>query len=188
MSQPLTIRPEDAGDADDIRVVHQRAFGRPTEAALVDALRGVTGAISWVAAIDDRVIGHILFTPVLIHDGDRNTPAIGLAPMAVLPEYQRQGMGSDLVRAGLDACRAQGHQIVVVLGHPAFYSRFGFVPASPNGISYQHPVPMEAFMLRELIGGALGGVRGIVHYRPEFANVSAKPSPANLRPQSAAQK
>jgi putative acetyltransferase len=166
--QPVTIRPEEPRDADDVRAVHQYAFGRSNEAALVDTLRGVADAISLVAVIDDRVVGHILFTPVEIHDRDRVTPALGLAPMAVLPEQQRRGIGSELVRAGLDACRSHGHAIVIVLGHPAFYPRFGFVPASRHGIACEFSVPADAFMVRELRSGALHEVSGTARYRPEF--------------------
>lgn len=194
MSPPVSIRPEEPRDADDIRVVHQHAFGRPNEAALVDTLRGVPRAISLVATIDGRLVGHILFTPVEIHvgsDGGRtgvgpgSDPvaeiamlpvveiamlAVGLAPMGVLPEYQRQGIGSDLARAGLNACRAEGHAVVVVLGHPAFYSRFGFGRASTHGIAYERPVPADAFMVLELKPGVLSQTRGVVRYRPEFRN------------------
>jgi putative acetyltransferase len=88
--------------------------------------------------------------------------------MAVLPAHQRQGVGSLLVRAGLEACRAAGHGCVVVLGHPAYYPRFGFAPASRHGVAWEHPVPDEAFMLLELRPGALGGRGGIVRYQPEF--------------------
>ena len=88
--------------------------------------------------------------------------------MAVLPEYQRHGIGSQLVRAGLDACRAQGHGLVVVIGHPTFYPKFGFVPASTTCLEYEHAVRPEAFMVLELQAGALAHARGVVRYRPEF--------------------
>jgi putative acetyltransferase len=166
----LTIRPERPPDADAVRIVNERAFGQPTEAALVDALRGVAGAISLVATIGARIVGHILFTPVQVGAGP-TVPAIGLAPMAVLPEYQRQGIGSQLALAGLDACRSRGHGVVVVVGHPTFYPRFGFVPASTAGLECEYDVPAEAFMVLELRPGALALTRGIVRYRPEFSAV-----------------
>jgi putative acetyltransferase len=89
--------------------------------------------------------------------------------MAVLPEYQRRGIGSQLVKAGLDACRAAGYDIIVVLGHPTYYPRFGFVVASTRGLTCEYPVPAEAFMVVELRAGTLGRAHGLVRYRPEFA-------------------
>jgi len=166
-----TVRTEGADDADQVRFVNARAFGRPDEAALIDALRGTPGAISLVAAIGERIVGHILFTPVAIDGPSGPIPAAGLAPMAVLPGHQRQGIGSALVGAGLDACRRHGYQAVVVLGHPAFYPRFGFTPAAARGLTCEWPVPPEAFMALELDAGALAGARGVVRYRPEFAAV-----------------
>jgi putative acetyltransferase len=154
-----------------VRRVNQRAFGRSTEAALVDALRGSPGAVSLVATVEREIVGHILFTPVQVGDEPRPSLAVGLAPMAVLPEYQRQGIGSELVRAGLDACRSRGHSLVVVVGHPTFYPKFGFVQASTAGLAYEHAVRPEAFMVFELQAGMLAQARGVVRYRPEFTRV-----------------
>jgi putative acetyltransferase len=167
----VMIRAEEPQDVEHVRRVHQRAFGRPSEAALVDSLRGSVGTISLVAVIGARVVGHILFTRVQI-DGDASSvSAVGLAPLAVLPDCQRQGVGSQLVRAGLDECRKLGENGVVVLGHPKYYRRFGFVPASTKGIEYEHPAPLEAFMVLELQPGALAHTRGVVRYRPAFSSV-----------------
>ena len=166
----IMIRPETARDAEQVRVVNERAFGRPNEAAIVDAVRDTPDAISLVAVDGERVVGHILFTPVRIDGSESAIRAIGLAPMAVLPGYQRRGVGSQLVSAGLDACRAAGHDVVVVLGHPEYYPRFGFVPARTRGLECEYPVPAEVFMVMELRTGGLGGVRGLVRYRSEFAD------------------
>jgi putative acetyltransferase len=155
---------------DQVRVVNERAFGRPGEAALVDALRG-PDTISLVAARDDRIVGHILFSTVRIEGAAATLVASGLAPLAVLPEFQRQGIGSQLVRAGLAACRSAGHDVVVVLGHPEYYPRFGFVPADSKGVRCEYDVPREAFMVLELHPAALAGTRDVVRYRPEFAAV-----------------
>jgi putative acetyltransferase len=163
------IGQEQAGDANQIRLVHQQAFGGQTEAAIVDALRGSAGAVSLIATVENRIVGHILFTPVQIDGIAPNAPAAGLAPLAVLPEHQRQGIGSALVRAGLEACRSRGCSLVVVLGHPEYYSRFGFVQASTVGLACEFPVPVEAFMALELAAGELHHARGIVRYRPEFS-------------------
>jgi putative acetyltransferase len=163
----MIVRPEEFKDIDAVRLVNERAFGRPEEAAIVDALRGLDEAISLVAMIDSHVVGHILFTPVRI-EGDPRLSATGLAPMAVLPEFQRRGVGSALINAGLEGCRAAGHDLVVVLGHPEFYPRFGFVVAADHGLSCEYPVPREAFMVMELRSGSLARARGLVRYRPEF--------------------
>jgi putative acetyltransferase len=88
--------------------------------------------------------------------------------MVVLPAYQRQGIGSKLVEAGLAACRHTPYGVVVVLGHPHYYPRFGFVPAKPLGIVWEHDVPEEVFMVQELRDGALTQTKGVVKYRPEF--------------------
>jgi putative acetyltransferase len=165
----MAIRPEEHRDAGDVRVVNERAFGRRDEAALVDALRGTPGALSLVAADGDRIVGHILFTPVQIESA-MAIRAVGLAPMAVLPEYQRRGIGSQLVRRGLEMCRANGQDAVVVVGHPTYYPRFGFVPAFTKGLECEFTVAREAFMVVELRAGALDGAHGVVRYRPEFAD------------------
>ena len=91
--------------------------------------------------------------------------------MAVLPEFQNRAVGSELARRGLEACRSIGHDVVVVLGHPEYYPRFGFVPAKQLGLTCEYPVPDEVFMVVELREGALGGLKGVVKYRPEFSNV-----------------
>jgi putative acetyltransferase len=165
----MNIRREGPQDVDAVRLVNERAFGQPDEAGIVDALRRLADTISLVAAIDNQVVGHILFTPVSIDDADPTLSAAGLAPMAVLPEFQRLGIGSALVNAGLDACRAAGCDLVVVLGHPDFYPRFGFVVAAPHGLRCEYPVPPEAFMVIELRSGSLARARGLVRYRPEFS-------------------
>ena len=165
----VTVRTERPDDFAAVRTVNEAAFGQRDEADLVDAVRSAPEAISLVAETDGAVIGHILFTRVTIETAGRQVEAMGLAPMAVLPEWQRRGVGSQLVKSGLDACATAGHEIVVVVGHPNYYPRFGFVPASSRGMRYEvADVPDEAFMVLELKAGALERVEGIVKYRPEF--------------------
>jgi len=127
----VIIRREAAGDIPAIRRVNLAAFPTPGEADLVDALRDRADAfISLVAARNGDIVGHILFTPVTVERPDgSSSPALALGPMAVLPEHQRQGIGSQLVRDGLHHCAKRGHAVVFVLGHPEFYPRFGFTPA-----------------------------------------------------------
>ncbi len=170
----IAIRPETAADRAAIHRVNERAFGRTNEAALVDALRqNAQPHISLVAAAAEHVIGHIFFSPVSIAAVDGEFIALGLGPMAVLPEYQRQGIGSRLVRCGLEACIRLGHGVVVVLGHPHFYPRFGFAPAVSRGLRCEYRVPDEVFMVAELSPGALRARAGLVKYRPEFAHFGA---------------
>lgn len=165
------MRFEQAGDEPAIRETNELAFGGPLEARLVDALRGSADYLSLVATIEDRVVGHLLFTPVVVEPpADRRIA--GLAPMAVRPDYQRSGVGGQLIRAGFEECRRSGYSAVVVLGHPDYYPRFGFVPAHTFGLTCEFPSPPEAFMAIELEPNALGGVRGLVRYLPQFADVS----------------
>jgi putative acetyltransferase len=165
----LTIRPEEPGDQAAIHHVNTLAFGQPQEADLVAALRSNGGlTISLVAVQDGRIVGHIAFSPVTITSDSATIDAIGLAPMAVLPEYQRLGIGSQLVEAGLHACHNTPYGVVVVLGHAHYYPRFGFTPAKPYRIVWEHKVLEEVFMVQELKAGALAQTRGVVKYRPEF--------------------
>jgi len=165
----LTIRREAPEDIDAIRHVNEQAFGRATEADLVDQLRsrGVL-TISLVAAQDGEIVGHIAFSPVAVESGPSSFEAITLAPIAVLPAHQRQGVGSQLVKSGLEECRQLGHEIVVVLGHPEYYPRFGFAPCKPRGIGCEFEAPDEAWMVLELREGALAGRDGTVKFQPEF--------------------
>jgi len=167
------IRREIPEDIEAIRHVNEEAFGGKEEADIVDALRqrGAT-VLSLVATDEGRVIGHILFSPVIIESESSSFGAVALAPMSVLPEYQGKGIGSELVRAGLDECRALGHELVVLVGHADYYPRFGFVPARERSIECEFEVPDEAWMLLELREGALGGRKGTVKFQTEFGGAA----------------
>jgi putative acetyltransferase len=168
----MIVRPEKPEDVPAIRIVNERAFGGAAEADLVDALRrNGKATISLVAEDDGRVVGHILFSPVTIEASERELVGVGLAPMSVIPERQNQRIGSLLVEEGLRRCREEGHRSVVVLGHPGYYPRFGFVPASRFGIKSEYDVADEVFMVMELQEGALSGCAGVVKYQPEFNEV-----------------
>jgi putative acetyltransferase len=165
----VTIRRELPADIPAIRRLNDAAFGGPTEGAIVDALRArCPGVLSLVAVEEERIVGHIFFSPVAVEGLDGNE-AMGLGPMAVAPERQRQGIGSALAVRGLEELERSGCALVVALGHPGYYPRFGFVPAARNGLRSQWDgVPDEAFMVRFLKQGVAGRVRGVVHYRREF--------------------
>jgi putative acetyltransferase len=168
----MPIRFERPDDAEKIRAVNVSAFGTSAEADLIEALRCVVRPlISLVAEEDRTIVGHILFSPITL-SSDPDVRIAGLAPMAVTPAYQRQGIGSALVRAGLEECRSAGFVAVAVLGHSAFYPRFGFVPASRFGIASTYAVPDDVFMALELDAGALRDKPGVVHYHSAFAGVS----------------
>ncbi|OGC76663.1 MAG: GNAT family N-acetyltransferase [candidate division Zixibacteria bacterium RBG_16_40_9] len=167
----FVIRAETLEDHSAVRKVNELAFGQPNEAALVDALRRAAHPhISLVAVIEGQIVGHIFFSPVSIESERSTFTALGLAPMAVLPEYQKQGIGSALVREGLRECQRIGYDIVVVVGHAKYYPRFGFTPAKQKGLRCEYDVPDEVFMVAELKPGTLAGRQGLVKYHPEFKN------------------
>jgi putative acetyltransferase len=163
----IVVRPERADDRAIVRDVNQRAFEGPGEADLVDNLRqeGVV-LLSAVAEVDQRVVGHILFSRMTIDAPDGLVAAAALAPLAVVPEHQRQGIGGRLIRYGLDGLRSSDERVVIVLGHPDYYPRFGFSAALAGNLS--SPFPREAYMALELVPGALDGVRGEVKYPAAF--------------------
>jgi putative acetyltransferase len=168
----MIIRTEKPGDIAAIRQVNVQAFGRAAEADLVDALRrNGKATLSLVAEDDGRIVGHILFSPVTIESGCDQFIGVGLAPMAVLPEMQNRGIGSLLVKHGLERCREDGRPFVVVLGHPEYYPRFGFVPASRFNLKCEYDVADEVFMAMELQNGALGNCAGVVKYQAEFNDI-----------------
>ncbi|MEY9874213.1 putative acetyltransferase [Streptacidiphilus sp. MAP12-33] len=144
----------DGSERAAVRRVNLAAFPTPNEADLVDALR--EDAEAWLPqysvvafAPDDEIVGHALLTRCHV-DG---VPALALAPVAVLPAWQRQGAGAAMTRALLATAHAAGEQLVLVLGHPAYYPRFGFVPASGYGIRPPFEVPDEAMMALALDPG-----------------------------------
>jgi putative acetyltransferase len=152
-----------------VRTVHERAFGQPQEAKLVDDLRGsARPLVALVAESASGIIGQILFSPVTLEPSVDTLCGMGLAPLAVLPEFQRRGVGSQLVRAGLEACRRVGVDFVVVVGHAEYYPRFGFAPAMARGLTCEYPVPEDVFQVLELRPSSLAGVTGRVRYAPAF--------------------
>ena len=166
----MHIRPEAPSDHAAVDEINVAAFGGEAEARLVALLREqARPLVSLVAVEDGTLVGHIMFSPVSLHAF--TGLMMGLAPMALTPARQRRGIGSALVRAGLERCSETGAAAVVVLGHPDFYPRFGFLPAMRFGLMCQYDVPAEAFMAMELVPGALRGATGTVSYHPAFAGI-----------------
>lgn len=170
----MIVRPQRPEDAADIRRINELAFDQRLEADLVERLTAACpDALSLVADDDGAVVGHILFTPVVIERAGDSIIGRGLAPMAVLPDRQRQGTGSALVHRGLDILREGGCPFVMVVGHPEYYPRFGFERASSHGLHSQwEGIPDEAFMVRILDAAAMKDVSGVARYRPEFDEVA----------------
>ncbi len=159
--QKLIIRAETTEDYQTVRSVNEIAFGRKDEAGLVDSLRADDAVlVSLVAESEKQIVGHILFSRMSIEAANRSVSAVALAPVAVLPQHQRKGIGEAMIRRGLDLLRDRGEQIVIVLGHPDYYPRFGF--SCEKAQSLASPFPKEAYMAMELVPRALDGVQGRV--------------------------
>lgn len=168
----MNIREEQPSDIEKIWEVNSDAFETQAEANLVNALRNSGCAyISLVAETENIVVGHILFTPVELTGNENKLKIMGLAPMAVFSQYQNKGIGSKLVKTGLEYCRSLGYDAVVVLGYPNYYPRFGFVPSVKYGIKSEYEVPDDVFMILELVPEALKGHKGIIKYHEAFNNV-----------------
>ena len=163
----IEIREERPEDIPAIRDVNRHAFGQEQEGRIVDALRSNGAAmLSLVATVDSRVVGHIMYSPITV--GDKVTGA-ALGPMAILPEHQRQGLGSKLIEAGIQKLREAGYPFIIVLGHADYYPRFGFKPASGFGIKCEWDVPDNVFMLLVLDEAKMQRVTGLAKYRQEFS-------------------
>ena len=165
----VVIREEQERDWCAVRAVHVAAFGGDLEARLVDQLRtSCPDRLSLVAVHGEAIAGHILFTPASIETHGQTLTGWGLAPMAVRPESQRKTIGTLLVEAGLAMLKEGRGAFVAVLGHPHYYPRFGFQPASLWKLRCEWEVPDEAFMVLPLNREALAGIEGVVRYRPQF--------------------
>lgn len=170
-----TIRQETPFDIPAIHIVNQKAFGgRDAEAMLVDDIRQSEHFIpelSLVADENGQIVGHILFSRIHVETEDGPVPALALAPMAVLPEYQKIGIGSELVKQGLSTSKRLGHSIVIVLGHSGYYPRFGFSASAAKSLECPYGDCGAAWMALELVAGALQGIRGRVVYPSAFNHV-----------------
>ena len=167
----IQIRPERPDNRDGISDVTRKAFGSEEEVDLIIDIRNseyFVPELSLVAVEGDMVVGHVMFSKINLETGAGQIPVLSLAPIAVAPEFQKQGIGIRLVEAGLEEAARLGYTIVVVIGHPEYYPRFGFTPARACGLDIRFEVPDEAFMALGLVDGALDNVEGIVKFSPPF--------------------
>ena len=166
----IKIREEKAEDIEAIRAVNDRAFNQPQEGLVIEKLRNSgCDILSLVAVKDNEIAGHILFSPVVLDDHPDVRGGMGLAPMAVLQEFQGLGIGSKLVREGIKRLRKRPVPFIIVLGHEHYYPRFGFEPASKYGIKCQwEGIPGGVFMIMILDRGRMKDVKGVARYRDEF--------------------
>lgn len=166
----IRVRSEQPADGERVFSIQEAAFGRRDEAELVDALRASAAPqLSLVAESADRVVGHVFFSPVSIESGSEAPACAGLAPLAVHPSQQGRGVGSALVRAGLERCSELGWRAVFLVGNPAYYARFDFVLAASRGLYYESEKFDPVFQVIELEEGSLGGSRGWVRYHEAFS-------------------
>lgn len=165
----LNIRPETDADLTTVYHVNAQGFGREKEAEFVNHLRDHRGiTLSLVAEYNGLLVGHALFSPVRIEPNGSVFNSVALAPLAILPEYQRQGIGSRLVQEGIEKIRFLGHDIIFLVGHPKYYPRFGFVKAKTRGFHCEFDVPDEAWMLLETVNNSYEKLERTVYSRPEF--------------------
>lgn len=165
----IEVRAESEADVSGVDALVEEAFGRREEADLVVAMRcDAKPALSWVATLADEITGHVFVSPAAIKDSAASPPVAALGPLAVHPRFQRQGVGSALMYAVLEACAPVGWSAVFLLGNPAYYSRFGFELAAPRGIRYRSEIHDPHFQVLELERGCLDGVAGEFVYHEAF--------------------
>lgn len=166
----LTIRKEEEKDYKNVYEVNCLAFQQESESKLIEKIRkgeNFVPELSLVAEIDDEIVGHILFSRIKVV-GDSVFDSLALAPMAVIPEFQKQGIGSKLIKKGIEKAKEMGFDSIIVLGHKEYYPKFGFQRASKWDIKCPFEVPEEAFMAIELTEKAFEGKAGTVRYPDEF--------------------
>ncbi len=177
MNQNINIRQETREDYDWVIELTEKAFetmefSDQKEGQLVDKLRKsptFIDELSLVAEINGKVVGHILFTPLVIDNGQQQFQSLVLGPVSVLPEFQKQGIGGQLIIVGHQKARELGFQSVILIGHPEYYPRFGYKTASGWGLKVAMELPSDdVFMAVELAENALSGVSGMVIFPPEF--------------------
>lgn len=169
----MNIRQESTDDFSSIYQINHLAFKQENESQLIEKIRlGDTfiPELSLVAKQNEIVIGHILFSKIKIV-GNEIIPSLALAPMAVHPDFQHQGIGSQLIIEGLKRATHLGYEHVIVLGHKDYYPKFGFSMAASWNIRCPFEVPDDHFMAKELVLNSLKNINGIVEYPPVFYEV-----------------
>jgi len=177
----IQIRQEVTTDFENVFSVVEAAFktmpmSDGTEQFLVERLRlseAFIPELSLVAEMDKKIVGHILISKVNINSSNQTFSALSLAPVSVLPEYQKMGIGGKLIRAAHDQAKKLGHQVIVLIGHKTYYPRFGYQQADLFGIEFPFNVPKEHCMAVELTPGALQQIHGTVKYPKAFFEVSS---------------
>ncbi len=166
----ITIRVENKDDLITIKEINNKAFGQPEEGNIIDKIRASGSQIlSLVAEIDQKIVGHIFYSEAEIEHDNERIIGMGLAPMAVLPEYQKQGVGKKLINESISILKKKPIAFIIVLGHEDYYPKFGFDKASKYGISCQWDgVPDEAFMIMILDKEKMENVHGVARYRDEW--------------------
>jgi predicted N-acetyltransferase YhbS len=170
----ILIRKEEGRDYTEVESLLKKSFGQENESILVKRLRNNPAFIpelSLVAVFENEIVGYILFFPIIIPTGQEHHTSLALAPMSVLPDFQRKGIGKQLIQTGLIKAKEGGFSSVIVAGHPEYYPKFGFKPASLWHIKAPFDVPDNVFMAIELKKGALIKVAGTVQYPKEFNDV-----------------
>ncbi|MGG7142723.1 GNAT family N-acetyltransferase [Clostridium nigeriense] len=172
----IIIRKEETKDYEKVEKVIEESFKTAEftdkdEHNLVRRLRKsaeFVKELSLIAEDNDRIVGHILLTKAFIKENNREFDTLALAPVAVLPDYQKRGIGKSLINKAIEKAIELGYKSIVVLGHENYYPKFGFKKASDYGIKAPFEVPDEAYMILELIPNALNGVNGTVEYSKAF--------------------
>ncbi|CAG1021353.1 hypothetical protein MTYM_00944 [Methylococcales bacterium] len=187
-AKDLFVRGEKITDHDTVYGINKLAFGSETEPKLIAALRkskSFVRGLSLVAVKEEKALGHALLTRAFIVNRGRRFKCLVLGPMAVLPEYQKQGIGKKLMEEGFERAKELGFTAIAVLGHETYYPKFGFIPASQKNIKTSFKVPDENFMIVELVPNALKGISGMVEYPREFLRIStAEPKPPAVAEQT----
>lgn len=172
ISSNLIIRAERADDHEAVFAINSQVFETDGEAKLVNALRNAKiDLVSLVAKLSGKVVGHILFSPVSIEHTSSTMKVSGLGPMAISSGFQKQGIGSKLIQAGLKQSKQELVDAVFVLGYPEFYTRFGFQLARPLGFFFQDQKFDPYFMVVELTPGCLKDSSGEIFYHPVFGDM-----------------
>jgi putative acetyltransferase len=167
----ITIRSEEPADVEVIHSIHKSAFPTEAEARLVDRLREERKlALSLIAEVDKGVVGHVAFSPVSVDPQSPAKRGLGLGPVSVQPEWQRKGIGEQLIMRGIEDCRRDGYSYMVVLGEPEYYGRFGFRRASLFGLGNEYGVD-DPFMVLELNLDGLPEVPGMIKYVKVFSEL-----------------